>query len=385
MSNKLKIAQIVCTFPPYKGGVGNVAYQFSKGSAELGHEVTVFTPKYNQTNQDENRGFKIVRIPSLFKFGNAAMLRQINKYLKKGNFDIIHLHYPFFPTSYFVYKFKKKFPQKKLVITYHMDAIGWGLKGLLFILYSKILMPRILNSADIITTASLDYIENSQAGKVFKNNITKFTELPYGVDWNQFKPQEKDKNLMNKLSVQPDDKIILFVGGLDKAHYFKGLKYLIQAAKLINDDIKNLKILIIGEGELKEYYINLAKKLRLENKIKFVGVGEYGDLPKYYNLCDLFILPSINSAEAFGLVLTEAMACGKTVLASNLPGVRTVPVSGELLFEPANPKEIADKIKWLFGDDNSMKKFGEEGRRKVEEKYDWNKTIAKLEKIYRNI
>ncbi len=381
----MKIAQIVCAFPPYKGGMGNVAFQFSQGLSELKHDVTVFTPEYSrQVNQDGNLDFKIVRMPSFFKIGNAAMLCQINKQLEKGNFDIIHLHYPFFPTSYFVYRFKKKFPQKKFIITYHMDAIGGGLKGLLFTLYSKILMPRILNSADIITAASLDYIENSQAGKVF-DNINKFTELPYGVGLDQFKPQEKNKNLMSKLGVQPDDKVILFVGGLDKAHYFKGLESLIKAAELLNSEIKNFKILIIGEGELKEYYINLSEKLGLENKIKFVEVGEYRDLPKYYNLCDLFILPSINSAEAFGLVLTEAMACGKTVLASNLPGVKTVPASNDLLFEPSNSKEMASKIKWLLGDGELRDNFGKEGRRKAEEKYDWNKTIVELEKIYENI
>ncbi|MFH1187880.1 MAG: glycosyltransferase family 4 protein [bacterium] len=379
----MKIAQIVCAFPPYKGGMGNVAFQFSQGLSELKHDVTVFTPKYGQANQDENLDFKIIRMPSFFKFGNAAMLRQINKQLEKNNFDIIHLHYPFFGTAYFVYKFKKKFPQKKLVITYHMDATSGGLKGLLFKLYSKILMPRILNSADVITAASLDYIKNSQAQNVYKSNANKFVELPYGVDLNQFTPQEKDKNLMNKLGVHQDDKVILFVGGLDKAHYFKGLEFLIKAAEILNSEIKIFKILIIGEGELKEYYVNLVKKLNLEDKIKFIGVGEYRDLPKHYNLCDLFILSSINSAEAFGLVLTEAMACGKAVLASNLPGVRTVPVSNELLFEPANIKEISDKIKWLFSDDELRESFGKEGRRKAEEIYNWDKIIIKLDEIYK--
>lgn len=381
----MKIAQIICVFPPYKGGMGNVAYQFSRGLSELKHDVTVFTPRYNQINQGDNFNFKIVRMPSLFKFGNAAMLRKIGKQFEKKNFDIIHLHYPFFPTSYFVYKFKKKFPQKKLVITYHMDAIDGGLKGLLFKLYSKILMPKILNSADVIAAASLDYIKNSEVKNIFKNNINKFIELPYGVDLNQFKPQEKDKNLMNKLSVQPDDKVILFVGGLDKAHYFKGLEYLIKAAEIIKADIKNFKILIIGEGELRGDYINLTKKSGLEDKIKFIGAGEYGDLPKYYNLCDLFILPSINSAEAFGLVLTEAMACGKAVLASNLPGVRTVPVSSELLFEPANIKEMSNKIKWLLGDDELREGFGKEGRVKAERVYNWDKIITELDGIYKNV
>jgi glycosyltransferase involved in cell wall biosynthesis len=381
----MKIAQIVCAFPPYKGGMGNVAFQFSKVLSELGHDVVVFTPKYNNTQQEKKYNFKVEYLEPIFKIGNAAILNKISEQLKENNFDIIHLHYPFFGTAYFISKFKKQFPEKKLVVTYHMDAISRGLKDLIFKLYSKILMPKILNSADVVTVSSLDYIKNSQAKNIFKNNINKFIELPYGVNLEQFRPREKDKNLMNKIGVQPNDKVILFIGGLDKAHNFKGVEFLIKAGELLNQTISNFKILIIGEGELKNHYENLAQKLKLENKIKFLEVGEYSDLPKYYNLCDIFILPSINSAEAFGLVLVEAMACGKTVLTSDLHGVKTVPVNNELLLKPANIQSIANKIKWLLNNDELRKKFGGEGRGKAEKIYNWNKIIFQLEKIYKNM
>jgi glycosyltransferase involved in cell wall biosynthesis len=393
----MKITQIVCTFPPYKGGMGNVAEQFSKGLARRGHEVAVFTPDYKKAKlpirglaPKNEFNFKVERIKPLFKIGNAAALSKIEERIK--DFDLIHLHYPFFGTAYFIYKFKKQFPEKKLIATYHMDAIGDGLKGLFFKLYSKILMPRILNSADAITVSSIDYIKNSQVKNFYRNNQNKFIELPFGVDVEKFKPREKDKELMSKIGIQPNNKVVLFVGGLDKAHYFKGLELLIRAVKQLEGDggpTSNLevgpplKLLIIGEGDLKTYYQNLVKKLNLENIIKFIGVGGYNDLPKYYNLCDLLVLSSINSAEAFGLVLIEAMACGKAVVASDLPGVRTVPVNKKhCIVKVNNIEDLTNKIFNLLTNDELRAKIGKAGRKKVEEEYNWDKKITQLEKIY---
>jgi len=379
----MKIAQIICTFPPYKGGMGTVAYEFTQRLSQRGHDVTVFTPKYQEDEIQREYPFKVIKMQSSFKLGNAAVLSNIRKQLV--DFDMIHLHYPFFGTAYFVYRFKKKFPNKSLVITYHMDAIAGGLKGLIFKIHSKILMPKILSKADVITVSSIDYIQNSNARYIYRKHPERFVELPFGVDIDHFKPAEKDHELMNRFGIQYSDKIILFIGGLDKAHNFKGLKLLIKANKILATQLKDFKTIIVGEGDLKNHYEELVKKFNLENKIKFVGVGKYADLPKYYNLSDLLVLPSTNRAEAFGLVLLEAMACGKAVLASNLAGVRTVPISQDYIFQTGNVKDLTDKIYQLLTNDNLRVGVGKVGRIKVEEGYTWKHTISKLERTYVNL
>ena len=79
----MKIAQIVSTFPPYKGGIGNVAYNYSKGLAKLGHDVFVFTPKYGKEELEDEK-FKTEKLSPWFRFGNAAFLPQLFWKLKKG-------------------------------------------------------------------------------------------------------------------------------------------------------------------------------------------------------------------------------------------------------------------------------------------------------------
>ena len=91
--------------------------------------------------------------------------------------------------------------------------------------------------------------------------------------------------------------------------------------------------------------------------------------------------------EAFGLVLVEAMATGKPVIASDLPGVRTVVNNGKdgFLVEPKNVEDLTLKIQYLLENEEVRKKFGSEGKKKVEEKYSWDKIAWKLAKIYSNI
>jgi glycosyltransferase involved in cell wall biosynthesis/peptidase E len=385
----MKIAQIVCTFPPYKGGMGNVAFEFSKGLINLGHQVTVFTPLYSLSDKKEieESEIQVIRLKPLFAFGNSAILNNLSEQLK--NFDIIHLHYPFFGTAGFVSKFKKQYPEKKLIITYHMDAVGGGVKGVIFWLYAKIFMPKILTSADKITVSSIDYLKHSQAKNIYKKYPDKFIELPFGVDLELYKPAEKDKELMNKFGIQPKTKTILFVGGLDKAHYFKGLNILIQAVNILrgstplkgSNPFPLIKVIIVGQGDLKQYYQSMVEKLGLSDIIFFVDNVSRKDLPKYYNLCDLFVLPSINKAEAFGLVLLEAMACGKAVLVSDLPGVRTVPTN-ESIFKTGSTDDFVDKISSLLSDSERLKLIGNQNLKKIIANNNWTKIVKELEIIY---
>lgn len=377
----MKIAQIVSTFPPYKGGIGNVAYNYSKQLAGLGHKVFVFTPKYRKVNFKE-QNFKIIRLNTILKFGNAALLPQL--FFKLKNFDIVHLHYPFFGSAGIVWLLKKIRGKKmKLVVSYHMDVVGKGFLGRFFKFHNKYIMPLIIKSADRIICASFDYIRESNIKDIFEKFREKFVEISFGVDLDIFQPRRKDVGLVRKYNLGQDDKLILFVGGLDKAHYFKGVDYLIKAVKSL--DKKNIKLLIIGKGELVEKYKFLAQSLDIEKQIIFEDETDYENLAKFYNLADLFVLPSIDRSEAFGLVLLEAMACAKPVIASNLPGVRSVVGSSGLVAEPKDTKSLVEKIKNLLDNKNKAEQLGRSGRRRTEEIYNWPKGAEKLNQVYENM
>lgn len=368
----MKIAHVVCTFPPYQGGIGNTTYHFAEELTKLGQDITVFTPVYNK--QDNiNYGFNLVRLNPVLKYGNGAFLPQL--FWRLGEFDIVHLHYPFFGGVEPVWLRKIVGGKKcKLVIHYHMDTDDLSPTAKLLSLPSKLIESSLFKQADAITCASLDYIDNSSIGSFYKNNKNKFYEIPFGVDTERFKP---DGNWLKPKNV------ILFVGALDKAHNFKGLDILLQAMVKID----NKKLIIVGGGDMLDYYSEYAKKIGAKDKVNFIGKVSDAELPKYYNQADLFVLSSTNKHEAFGLVLLEAMASGLPVIASDLPGVRKVFTDGQegLSAKIADPFDLAEKIKRILSDEAARARIAQSARQLAIGKYSWKKSVQKLNEIYNKI
>ncbi|MBI4993021.1 MAG: glycosyltransferase family 4 protein, partial [Candidatus Magasanikbacteria bacterium] len=259
-------------------------------------------------------------------------------------------------------------------------APSW--KGLFFKYYGKFWMPRILRSADKLITSSFDYLENSDAGFLYKENPDKWLELPFGVDLEKFKPRERPEALLKKHQLSPDSPIILFVGAMDAAHYFKGVSVLLTALRFLKDNNTPVQCVFVGEGSLREDFETQAKFSGLEKFVKFVGKVSDEELPYYYNLADLFVLPSINQGEAFGMVLLEAMASGVPAVATDLPGVRTVAQDAGVVVKPNDPGELANAISGYFSNQEGIPEWQAKARQVAEEKYDWGKIVSKLSDVY---
>lgn len=397
----MKIAQIVCTYPPYHGGMGNVVYETASVLAKLGHEVEVLTPHYY--DEEELEVIKPEELPSIEKQkeverelnvsarrlkpalqkGNAAYIPQIQNEL--DDFDLVHLHYPFYGVANLVRKWKLRNPDKPLVITYHMDNRAPCWLGLFFKYYAKYWMPRILNSADVLIASSLDYIEHSNARDIYLQNKNKWVELPFGVDIERFKPRVKEKPLIVRNNLNSEFPILLFVGGMDMAHHFKGIPVLLQAMHKLKKDNFDLQLVLVGEGELKVEYEYQAKIFGLSDRVRFVGRVESDELPYYYNLADLFVLPSVNQSEAFGLVLLEAMASGVPVIASDLPGVREVTRDGGEVFPAGDYLALAEVIRGFFQSNIDRQGLQDNIRLVVEEKYAWSRVALELDNIYKGL
>lgn len=384
----MKIAHLVCSFPPYQVGMGNSCFYQARELAKRGHQITVFTPLCKEAKLSNLRkagekietlvsDFKIVRLKSLIKFGHAAFLPQIISYLK--NFDLIHLHYPFFGAAEFIGFFKKP-----VILQYHMDVVGEGVLGSFFRFHTKFILPYIIKKSNIIICSTLDYIKNSNIADLYKSKPEKFREIPFGVDLDIFKPDKKDVILLNKYNLTDKDQIVLFVGGLDKAHYFKGVKNLIYAFARLCVNLPRIFLMIVGEGDLLLTYKKLAQNLGIRDKIIFAGGVLTQDLSKYYNLADIFVLPSVDQSESFGIVLLEAMACAKPVIASNLAGVRTIVDDKKtgLLVKPNDINDLLEKLNYLLKNKEDQEKFSLADRERAEEKYNWGKIIKRLEEVY---
>jgi len=353
----MNIAHIVSSYPPYYGGMGNVVFHIAQGQLQKGHTVEVFTPAYyqdqeirpadaqtasNHSEQLQEDIARVNRIAPQLQYGNAARLSQIGTEL--DNFDVVHLHYPFFGTANLVRKWKLRNPHKTLVITYHMDARASDWKGLVFKLYAKWWMPKILDAADVLIGSSFDFIENSEAASLYMKHPEKWLEIPFGVDIERFKPQPKPEDMFADVGLDPNIPTVVFVGGMDRAHYFKGVEVLIDALGLIKANTGDeIQAVLAGDGDMRFQYEERARYMGLE-QVRFLGFVDDAVLPNVYAMGDVFVLPSINQAEAFGLVLLEAMATGVPVLGSDLPGVRSVAQNGGELVRPKDPMHLAEML-----------------------------------------
>lgn len=392
----MKIAQIVCSYPPYYGGMGNVVFQSARELTRRGHEVEVFTPSYYEEKEIrpeeappdmthepalQNQIEQVRRIAPEFQYGNAARMGKIQHELDA--FDLVHLHYPFFGTAGIISKWKKNHPSTPLVITYHMDTRAPDWRGLIFKLYAKFWMPRILHSADALIASSYDFIAESDARLLYTENKSKWFEIPFGVDSDIFQPRQKPLELFRQFNLDPAKETLLFVGGLDKAHYFKGVPVLLDAIlKLQYGYKKDFQIIIAGDGELRPQFEDRARIARLSG-VRFIGHVDDEMLPPVYNMADLFVLPSINRGEAFGLVLLEAMASGVPVIATDLPGVRSVADSGGLVVPPNDSEELARAIAGYFDlSAEDRADWQTHAREVVEEKFSWIKVTDQLEELY---
>ena len=376
----MRVAQIVCTYPPYYGGMGNSVYALSSALANQGIDVEVLTPQYYRANEsggieeqkqtDEDLKDYARRLPASFTFGNAAVMPNMNQILSE--FDLIHLHYPFFGTAGAVRRFKLKHPKTPLVVTYHMDNRASGFKGLIFSTYAKFWLPRILDAADLLIGGTLDYIRTSDAARIYEKNPDRWIELPFGVDTDRFAPGEKSENLLHSLDLDPTVPIVLFVGGMDAAHYFKGVPVLMRAIAHLQSGGDVIQAVFVGDGELRAEYENMARGMGVHDSVRFVSAVSDEDLPDYYRLADLFVLPSISAGEAFGIVMLEAYASGVPVIASDLPGVRVVAGQAGQVFPAGDSVALAEIIAGYFQSETNHDEWRANARGVAEKLYSWD-------------
>ncbi len=382
----MKIAHIVSTYPPYYGGMGTVVFETASRLAHQGHEVEVFTPNYSRAAVEKDRKDIVDyarRLKPSLAYGNAAYLPQLARELDA--FDIVHLHYPFFGVASLVARWKKRNPEKKLVVTYHMDTRAEGLKGLFFKLYAEWFMPYVLETADRVIASSFDYVAESDARELYERHKEKWRELPFGVDIERFHPEGKPLELFEKYNLDPAAPTVVFVGGMDAAHFFKGVPVLLEA--IARSRIKGLSLqgVLVGDGELITNFKNQARGMGIADTVRFVGRVSYEELPAHYTMGDICVLPSVTKGEAFGMVLLEAAASGVPVLASDLPGVRTVALDLGEVCMPESAEDLSEALVNFFGGEVDMVRAGEHARKVVEEKYAWDPIIRQLEREYRSL
>lgn len=365
----MRVAIVSPVFPPYRGGIGAVAAADKANLASLGIEATVFTPLYEAGR--ESAGAQMLR--PLIAHGNAAVTPSLLWRLRK--FDLIHLHYTAYGMDIFAV-FASWIFRKPLFLTYHMKPVSADWRNIIFKLHRAFLEPFILFSANTVFVSSADY---ANAMRMKHRNLI---ELPFSVDTEKFSPG-RDMAMRQKLGLTPDAFTMIFVGGLDKAHYFKGLDVLLKSvAELPRSSA--FALLVVGDGDERPYFEKHAEALGIANHVRFLGNVSPEELPCVYRASDVHILPSLDRGEAFGLVTLEAAASGIPSIVSDLPGMRTIvdPDVTGVRIPAGDHTSLTKTLEKFMAQPELRKTMGEAARKRILERYDRHKVAEVLLAAY---
>ena len=333
----MKIA-MVGQFPPHVGGVGVHVHTLSKQLVSEGHEVYVITYPHKDIKDIDGIhviGTKGLNIPGvrgmMFKM-NAK--RALNDLLEKEDIDIIHGHY-LFPAGAAAVEVGKEHGIKTYVTAHGSD---------MFELYKtqplmRSTLKKVLRDADGVFAVSNALRHEIIATGV--QGISNKTKLCWNsVDINKFSSKKNDSfKKENKLEDKP---IVLFIGNLIKR---KNVNSLLEAKKIANSDYY---LVIVGDGP---QFKKLNKKVQDEGIRDVIFTGSRNDVENIIPSCDVLVLPSFS--ESFGLVLIEALACGKPVIGSDVGGITEI-INDDvgLLVNPNKVSSIAEAIDKIINDED---------------------------------
>jgi len=340
----LKVTIITPVFPyPKRGfypGIERHVEGLCKGFNKIGHKVTILTTFWNggishhTINDIEIYRFrdlrsilgKLGKLSGLFELDFLTFSLNVTLNRKLLDTDLLLINIPLFP---FLRLINGNFVSFGLVhhvqpIVKFTDALSYPFGNI----YMKLTKPNYWIAPSKFSA--------EQFIKFLKIPKEKLKVIPEGVDLEKFNRNVNALDVNEKLG---DERKILFVGGL---HPTKGVHFLIKSFALVKSRINNVKLIIVGDGTLKHYLINLTKRLNLEKDVIFAGFVRDEELPKYYASCDIFASASV--LEGFGLIFLEAMAFGKPIVAFNLASIPEVIGNAGILVNEINYEKFANAI-----------------------------------------
>jgi glycosyltransferase involved in cell wall biosynthesis len=371
-----KILHIPNYYPPHKGGIEDVCYNIITELKPLYLQEVICFNDWSKTRVDLYEDIPVTRVGYLKKIASQAISLSYFSALKKkiNTFvpDVIHFHAPNPLVSLYLLLLIKK--RTKLVVHWHSDIIDQKWLYRFYFFVERMLLKR----ANAIIVTSENYLAYSAPLRKFTTKVAVVSNM---IDTEKLTLQKGDEVVIRKIKdAYKDSKLILFIGRIVS---YKGLAYLIKAAKAIRG---NYKVLLIGGGPLE----NDLKRMAQDNSnIVFLGRVSDKELRAYLHACDIFAFPSITKNEAFGIALAEALYCGLPAVCFNIEGSGVAWVNQDkrtgLVVENKNPNQLADAINKLLQDDTRRIRMSEKAKSWARENFLRKDAAIKVAKIYQSM
>ena len=364
----MKIAMVSPYDFTWPGGVTAHVAQLARELDRSGHQVQVLAPHSpSRDGLDGNDFIHLGRSVPLPSGGSIArvclswwLLPKVRELLRREEFDIVHLHEPMAPILPLCVL---EFSNAVNIGTFHASYSHQHLYNLTHPIIKR--WHRRLHGGIAVSPAAYRYVNNAFPAD--------YKIIPNGIDVDHFAGESKPWP-----EYQDGKTNILFVGRLEKR---KGLKYLLEAYGRLKWDHPNIRLIVVGPGQPDRDSMRLMGACGLQDVV-FAGKVSYDDLARYYANADLFCSPATGS-ESFGIVLMEAMAAGKPVVASDIEGYRGIMEHGNqgLLFPRKDAEALTNCLALLLENPELAQRLGANGRRTVEQ-YRWEVVASQVEAYY---
>ncbi len=390
-NEKLSILISSHDYKPQKGGLAEFMHNTALQLQRAGHKVTLAAPDYPESRAFDSKtpGIDIIRVGDK---KTQAFVPRVKHLLRHPRHFLLGSIRSFFEKRRVENVITSAVKRKNIdiIICFHWVFYGKIAKSL----KKKLNRPYyiVYHGAEIPRPFSLSYWRNKKilksADGVFAvSNFTKkrvLNTFPFvkgicvtkcGTDTKKFFPEKKNASLLKKHSLQ-NRKVLFTLTRLVKR---KGVDTVLKALRTLydKDPDSDLIYLLAGTGPEEESLKSLANELGLTEKVIFLGHIDEAEKRDYYNLADIFILPSrherYNDYEGFGIVFLEAAACGLPVIGSDSGGIPEAVASEKtgLLVEAKDPEEIALAIEKLLKERTLAETLGKNGRTRVKEHFTW--------------
>ena len=365
----MNILHTPARFYPSVGGVEKYVLTLARALIRKKQDICVICA--GEPGEESIRDYEGIRIKKIFSIGkiaNTNITPLLPFRLLKNDADVFHTHVPT-PWSADWSALISRIRKIPLIVTYHNDIAGNGVYQPVAAVYNRTALHVVLKQARCIILTNQNF--KSHFLDPYQEKIF---IVPNSVESSIFTPISK-----------PMIGDIFFLSVLDDYHQYKGLDYLIAAVRSLSREFPDIKLIVGGSGPMREYYTNLSRTLGVMDNVSFVGYIPDENLAEYYNSCKLFVLPSTDpTREGFGIVLLEAMSCGRPVISTKITGVAEDIANRRagIVVEPENTEALAQGIRTILLDNNLADNMGAAGRSLVLEKYSSEKIADQMMKIY---
>ncbi len=296
-------------------------------------------------------------------------INKLIKLIREINPDILHAHNC--SMSYLYFSVAKFFSFKKTKNFRTLHFSGFFLESNLFIDKIRIKLDLWGNKILNPTIVCVSHAVVNNVMKYYKN--INLICIHNGIDSNYFNPNKKKEIIVNN-----DYHVNVIC--ISRLVNFKNHQTLFNAWKILTNEINNISLIIVGDGDLFDHYQKEVHQMGISDTIIFTG--GVTNVIEYLKISDLAVFPSLS--EGFSLVLLEEMSMGLPVIASNISAFTEIIIDGHngLIFESLNPNDLADKITFLIKQSKIRKKIGDNARNEVKNKYSLDKMINQYDIIY---